>query len=107
MKKPIYISVILLIATNAIAQNRPFNPLVRSKNLNPIVENILRQQANANFAERSTGLKERVIASSSYLIYPDSVLKTDSTAYKYSGSRGSQFDYYFGYDAETPFDYIG
>src|SRR6185437_4019286 len=100
MKKLIYISALLLIVTNAIAQGQRFNPPTKSKILNPFLKSIIQQQANANLAEKPTGLKERVIASSGYFIspdstiYPDTIVKADTAIYKYSGSRGSRFDYY-------------
>ncbi len=103
MKKLIYISVILLIATNAIAQNQRFNPLGKTQIHNQFLKNLLKQQGDLSIAEKTASLKERLIGSSLYIISPDSTVRTDTMAYTYSGSRGSKFDLSF-FEIATPFD---
>ncbi|HXS36394.1 MAG TPA: T9SS type A sorting domain-containing protein [Flavipsychrobacter sp.] len=61
-----------------------------------LLNQLLHQQFNQNTALKTTTTKERVIGES---IYSDDVTRTmelkDSSVYKYSGARGSSFDYYY------------
>lgn len=73
---------------------------------------LLQNQYNRNTAQKPTTIKQRVIARAN--VFSDNGT-WDSSFYKYSGSRGSEFNYdiggyskvFFGIDAPTGYYFLG
>src|SRR6185312_7799611 len=69
---------------------------------NQLLEQLLHQQMNQS-AFKTTDLKERVIGEADYYIDSGKRSFRDTTIFKYSGMRGSEYNYNgFVYDSPTP-----
>ncbi len=102
MKYLLYPIALLLCATS-FAQTST-SKLASKLNLhrNKLLEQLLHQQMNQS-AFKTTDLKERVIGEADYYIDSGKRSFRDTTIFKYSGMRGSEYNYNgFVYDSPTP-----
>lgn len=104
MKKTLLLATTLAAGLLATAQTQKFNPLIKhndKKHLN-FVNSLLHTQRPAT-AQKPTGTAQRVIAQ-----VASSTEYSDSTRFKYTGTRGSRYNHNsleFGYNLEFSSDY--
>jgi hypothetical protein len=88
-----------LSVTGATAQQIPSDPFIQNKEHERYVSCLLQSQYNRNTSQKPTTIKQRVIARTRLFSNSNT---WDSSFYKYSGSRGSDFNYDIG-DYSTAF----